>query len=263
MGRQVLENAARLGAGILDETEDWYWVRVLNSFEMYVHKNDESVTPWLVKDGFWESWITQYIADRIGAGTVFFDVGANTGYYSFLANYMGAMVASYEPNPEYYKMIQATIERQNTNRMPIRVSNTAISDKKGTETLYVPKSLHGSASFTDMDAKWESTPIEVRTETLGVNGCGAYLIKIDAEGAEEKIWDGFIGDLKKRVGPAEVLLEYTPNAYSDEFLDKLESYAPLHWINHDGHSEPVTREWVEAQTDWVMLSLNERNRRRQ
>lgn len=262
MSRRTLEFASQSQAGILDETDNWYWVRVLGAFDMYVHKDDKSVTPCLVNDGFWESWITEYIRNRIGAGTVFYDVGANTGYYSLLANYFGAMVAAYEPNPVYYEMLNATIERQNVNRMPIRVSNYAISDKSGTETLYVPKELHGSASFTDMDAKWESTPIEVKTMPLSLKGCGHYMIKIDAEGAEEKIWDGMAEDLRTRVEPTEVLLEYTPGSYSDEFIDKLESYAPLHWINHDGASEPVSREWLEAQTDWVMLSLNERNRRR-
>jgi FkbM family methyltransferase len=255
MGRHVLEFKSRGAAGILDETEDWYWVRVLDAFEMYVHKQDKSVTPCLVQDGFWESWITQYVIDRIGPGTVFFDVGANTGYYALLANYYGAMVSAYEPNPAYHNMLQATIARQNVSRMPIRLSQTAISDKVGTETLYIPKELHGSASFTELDAKWETTPVEVKTDYLRVNGCGHYLIKIDAEGAEEKIWDGFVDDLKKRVGPSEVLLEYTPNAYSDSFIDKLESYAPLHWINHDAQRVPVSREWLLSQNDWVMLTL--------
>lgn len=257
MGRHVLENSSRTAAGILDETEDWYWVRVLNSFEMYVHKRDKSVTPCLVQDGFWESWITQYIIDRIGAGTVFFDVGANTGYYSLLANYMGAMVAAYEPNPVYYNMINATIERQNVSRMPIRVMNTAVSNESGTANLYVPKELHGSASFTQLDDVWESELIQVKTHPLSLKGCGHYLIKIDAEGAEEKIWDGMIDDLNHRIGPQEVLLEYTPGAYSDNFIDKLESYAPLYWINDNAEAEKVSREWLLSQKDWVMLSLKQ------
>lgn len=262
MDRRTLEMFSRQSAGIIDETEDWYWVRVLNAFEMYVRKDDQSVTPCLVNDGFWESWITQYIRDRITPGTVFFDVGANTGYYSLLANYFGAMVAAYEPNPDYYEMLNATIERQNVNRMPIRLSNYALSDKKGTETLYIPKNLHGSASFTDMDAKWETHSIEVNTTTLGLKGCGHYLIKIDAEGAEEKIWDGMSDDLWSRIGPTEVLLEYTPGAYSPEFLDKLEAYSAIHWINGDGQATPVDREWIESQTDWVMLTVGTRFKRR-
>lgn len=255
MGRRVLELVSKNAAGIIDETDKYYWVKVLNLFEMYVMKSDKSVTPHLVEDGFWESWITQYISDRISPGTVFFDIGANTGYYSLLANYRGAMVTAYEPNPAYYEMLNATIERQNINRMPIRVSPTAISDKKGTETLYIPKELHGSASLNELDSKWETTPVEVRTQPLSLKGCGHYLIKIDAEGAEEKIWDGMIDDLRSRVGPQEVLLEYTPKSYSDNFLDKLESYGPLHWVNYDSYREPVSREWLLSQDDWVMLSL--------
>lgn len=258
--RRVLEFKSRTGAGVIEEVGDYLWVRVLDQFEMYVHKDDQSVTPCLVQDGFWESWITQYVINRMGPGSVFIDVGANTGYYSLVARYHGAMVASFEPNPVYYDMFKATLER-NGNPPLMRVSNTAISDKSGTETLYIPKHLHGSASFSELDAKWETTPIEVRTETLGVDAAGAYFVKIDAEGAEEKIWDGMVSrGLHRRIGPIEILLEYTPGAYSDSFIDKLESYAPLYWINGDAEAEPVSREWLLNQPDWVMLSL-EPNRR--
>lgn len=256
MNRAVLEFVSKGSAGIIDETDDWYWVRVLNKFEMYVHKNDKSVTPCLVNDGFWESWITDYIIRQCTPGTVFFDVGANTGYYSMLAYFSGAMVWSFEPNPEYFNMLEATLERNGINTGMFRRTMKAISDKRGKETLYIPKELHGSASFTKLDAKWETHEIEVETIPLDfLNGAGKYIIKIDAEGAEEKIWDGMLESLRSRPAHTQVLLEYTPGAYSDEFIDKLEDYAPLRWINYDGEAERVDRDWLEAQTDWVMLVM--------
>lgn len=256
MGRQVTEWKSRQGAGIISETDDYYLVRVLDTFEMYVMKDDQSVTPCLVQDGFWESWITQYLMDHIGPGTVFIDVGANTGYYSFLALSEGAVVTAYEPNPAYFDMINKTVE-YNDCGYGLRVSPRAISDKVGKATLHIPKNLHGSASFTELDAKWETHEVEVDTMPLAnLNGAGVYIIKIDAEGHEEKIWDGMASALKERtIRPATVLLEYTPGAYSDQFLDKLEDYAPLRWINHDAQAEPVTRDWLLSQTDWVMLIL--------
>lgn len=254
MGRAVTEMLARQGAGILDETEKWYWVRVLNAFEMYVMKDDESLTPHLVGEGFWESWITQYLINRLGPGSVFFDVGANCGYYSMLAHHLIGMVSSYEPNPEYAEMLRATHERIGSPRM-WRLHETAISDKEGTETLYVPAKLQGSASFTRMDDKWDVHEVQVKTRPLTeLGGCGHYVIKIDAEGAEEKIWDG-MREALNRIEPTTVMLEYTPGAYSTEFLNKLDAYNPkgIRWINGDGNEEPVTHEWILDQTDWVML----------
>ena len=257
MGMKVRELLSRGAAGIIDETEDYYWVRVLNLFDMYVMKDDKSLTPCLVHDGFWESWITEYLIKQDHYATVFYDVGSNCGYYSLLMYRLGAMVSSFEPNPAYFKMMEATIERNGWDKPSFRRSQYAISDKHGTETLWIPKELHGSASFTEMDQKWEAEPLEVKTAPLDhLGGCGNYIVKIDAEGAEEKVWDGMIDSLKKRIGHSQVLLEYTPGAYSDEFLDKLEDYAPLHWINGNGEAEPVTREWIYAQTDWVMLILD-------
>jgi FkbM family methyltransferase len=250
-----MELLARDNAGILDETEKWYWVRVLNQIEMYVMKDDESITPHLIREGFWESWITVWLRNQLTAGTVFYDVGANCGYYSMLAYHTIGMVSSYEPNPEYFEMLKATWERHGSPRS-WRLNNVALSDKEGTEKLYIPKRLHGSASFTKMDEKYDVREIEVRTRPLSeLGGCGHYLIKIDAEGAEEKIWDGMIPHLQKRVGPNTIMLEYTPGAYSPDFISKLDSFGRpgIRWINGDGVDEPVTPEWILDQTDWVML----------
>jgi hypothetical protein len=135
------------------------------------------------------------------------------------------------------------------------VADWAVSDRRGKQTLWVPKRLHGSASFTRMDDVWEAEPVEVDTDILYFDGASNCLVKIDAEGAEEKIWDGIHPQLKYAGNNNEFLLEYTPGAYTDNFLDKLESYAPLHWINHDGLRAPVGRDWLLGQQDWVMLSL--------
>lgn len=262
MKRQYLEWCGRQDAGPIDETDQWVWARVLGSFDMYVMKGDQSVAPHLVGDGFWESWVSTWMWNNIGPGGVFYDIGAHTGYYSLLAMWAGAhFCSSFEPNPDYYEMMLATRERNQIGSR-WRINNVAMSDQKGTATLYVPKHLTGSASFSPIDAKYDVTEIEVETarmdESFGSAGAGIHTFKIDAEGAEEKIWDGLIGYLNRwgsLIDRTRVLLEYTPGSYSGDFLDKLEDYAELAWINEDGQREPVSREWVLSQTDWVMLCL--------
>lgn len=261
MIRSQIEEFSRRNAGVLEEYNDWKLVRVLGDFDMYVSSNDQSITPHLIADGFWESWITTWMFLNIRPGVVFWDVGANTGYYSFLAYVHGAMVSAFEPNPDYFDMMTATVVRNKWTKSMIRISPKALSDVNGHATLYVPANLHGSASFTPMDKKWGYHEIEVETTRFDhyVRGWGAgkQIMKIDAEGAEEKIFNG-MGNRLVEVGKPIILMEYTPNAYSDKFLSALEDYAQLAWINYDGMEQLVTREWIESQTDWVMLVLRPR-----
>lgn len=257
--RLDVEAAGIEGAGICEEKGRYRLVNVLGKIPMYVCKQDKSVAPHLTNDGFWESWITTWILNFVRPGTVFWDVGANTGYYSFIAHVQGAQVCAYEPNPECYNLINKTIEYNRFNG--IRVVKKALSDIDGVANLYVPAELHGSASLTAMDEKWDYRAIEVETmrfdSQVSCWGAGKQIMKIDAEGAEEKIFNG-MGNRLVEVGKPIILMEYTPNAYSDKFLSALEDYAQLAWINYDGMEQLVTREWIESQTDWVMLVLRPR-----
>lgn len=257
--RDYVELSGRFSVGVIEEDDKYKLVRVLNRFEMYIMKGDESVGPCLEKDGFWESWITTWMLNNIKPGTVFYDVGANTGYYSLLALHCGAMVAAFEPNPEYVKMLHKTGEYNNLGSL-LRIHDIALSDKQGIATLHIPATLHGSASLSPMDKKWLYHEVSVETKTLdqmyGSNAAGVHVVKIDAEGAEEKIWDGMQSFLNDNpIRPPVVLLEYTPNAYSDGFIDKLQDHGVITTIDYTGAERPVDRDWIESQTDWVMLII--------
>lgn len=253
--RQYVESLGRLGAGILTQTDEWYLVRVLNSVPIYCHKEDHSVTPSLLNYGFWESWITTWFLNNVGHGTVFVDVGANTGYYAFLAERHGAKVMAFEPNPKYAKMIRATI---GYNHSSLRFHEAALSDEDGTAVLNIPKQLHGSASFNDIPG-YEVDQIEVQTkrlDSLVSRPIGKWVFKLDVEGAEEKVLTGMQTVLSELKNPI-IMMEYTPNAYSPDFLNNLFDNS-VAWINYAGEEEPVSKEWIRAQTDWVMLTIRKK-----
>lgn len=256
MGRLVLENLAKTQAREIDRTDDWIWCRVLGSFDMYAMNGDKSLTPHLVQDGYWESWISQWLIDNLQPNDTFIDIGANAGYYAFLARHLGAAVAAFEPQARFANMMKATIDRNGWRG--VRVNSLALSDKRGTKTLNVPQWLLGSSSFNVIPEGFKPREIEVVTRPLDdffhmVSNARRYIIKMDVEGHEESVWHGMTKWLKY-VKPT-ILLEYTPGAYSDKFLDHLQAYAPLAWINHNGEAERVDRDWIESQTDWVMLLL--------
>lgn len=252
--RDAIEWEARGGAGIIDTVDDYILVRALNRFNMYVHKDDKSVGPHLIGEGFWESWITTWVMNHVDEETMFLDIGANTGYYSFLASYLGAISVAFEPNDVYKKMISAS-NRQ--NKLFTYLYSTALSDYTGEAVLNIPLELHGSASLHEIPG-YQTNKQPVRVQPLddvlvGPSGT-RQVVKIDAEGEEERIMRG-ARDFFRQCNDLWVMMEYTPGAYSEKFLDKLFDEWNVATINFVGWTEPVPPEWVRAQTDWVMLVL--------
>lgn len=254
--RAMIELMAKGSAGTIDERDNYRWCRVLNRFEMYVNADDKSVSPHLMNEGFWESWITKWVIDNVDDETFFIDIGANTGYYSFLASDLGANVSVFEPNPEYLKMI---VESSKRNGLKLgSVSSAALSNYVGSATLNIPTELHGSASLSEIIPGYETKKVTVGVQMLDEVFTEYYgnkvVIKIDAEGEEQRILEGgrkFL-DLS---GDVVLLLEYTPGAYSTNFVDYLFDNYTVGWVNHNGDEEIVSIPWVESQTDWVMLVL--------
>lgn len=252
--RVYVEAQGKRGSGVIDSVGDYHWVRVLNEFEMYVHQNDKSVSPHLVRDGYWESWITAWLKNHIDKNTFFLDIGANTGYYAFIADSRGAVTLAFEPNRVYADMIRATLMRRVSN---VVLTETALSDYWGEAVLNIPTELHGSASLSEIPG-YETTKQEVHVrpldEILTESAYDKTIMKIDAEGEEEKILRGARNFIEKTENLV-ILMEYTPGAYSQYFLADLFHDYEVAWINHAGYEGPVTPEGLLRQTDWLMLTL--------
>lgn len=259
--RQHVEALGRAHAGSIISNEEWNLTKILGSIPIYCRTDDYSVTPCLIRDGYWEAWITAWLLSHITADHIFLDVGANTGYYALIAAYQGARVTAFEPNPVYADLIEMSVA-ENHFEGQVDIVRSGVSDTEGEATLWVPKNYQGSATLVEgyIDEHYDLKPQEVSLVTLDsavtIPDDTPLIIKIDTEGYEEHVWDGMQDILAKK--PV-IALEYTPDSYSDKFLDKLEDYGDLKWINFDGVEEPISREHVENHPDWVMLVIRPRN----
>jgi FkbM family methyltransferase len=265
MGRVTLEWLATQNAGIETTDGELLKVRVLNDFYLWVDARDVSLTPCLVESGFWESWITVFVQDFLKPGDTFVDVGANVGYYSMLADRIvgkEGRVVAYEANPEIAKMLERT---KYDNRANFVIRPVACADKTGYMTLSYPGNYTGSASVViDFeDHAWgEPHHIEVPTVKLDdeilhneLYPNPVDLLKIDAESAEEIVWNGARKLLYGNNVPT-VLLEYSPTGhYSDEWKDELFDNWDVFQINGEGAAEPVRRPYLDTLDDWSMLVL--------
>lgn len=257
MTRDQVERLGLMGKEILSETESTRLVRVLNSFDMFVLKDDESLTPCLTEDGYWEPWITSWLTRWLRPGMTFLDIGANCGYYSLVADRLvgrhGCVVA-YEPNPVYAELLKKT---RNVNDANYKVRNIALSCHSGTDKLYVPGNLYGSASMGNNFEGYETRVYDVSVTSLDseVQSLVFFrhdVVKIDAEGWEERIWNGG-SRLWDSSDHTTIMMEYTPGAYSDGFLDELYSWGAVSAIGFDGAEHPAPINWVRELTDWRMI----------
>jgi len=144
-----------------------------------------------------ERAVVRLLHRAIRNGDVFFDIGANIGFYSFfmgpLCGVSGA-VHAFEANPILIPHLRRSVEL-NKKHANITVNEVAIGKEAGkTLELYDPDRIGGSSLFKLV---WLNT---ARTVTVPVTTIDAYtqtnkinridVIKIDIEGAE---LDAFLG----------------------------------------------------------------------
>jgi len=140
------------------------------------------------------------IVDQVGGS--FLDVGANSGIYTVLAGLIRRDIGlhAFEPNPPAVEAFKKNI---GLNGLDDRVvlHTMALSDKKGTFTLYSPDQGHGllesGASLQPaFDVIGEEIPVAVDTlDSLGLEGIG--VVKVDIETHEPAFFRGAMNTLKR------------------------------------------------------------------
>lgn len=137
---------------------------------------------WIVGSGrkaYWfgtyESHFQRLLCDELDSRSVFFDIGANAGFYSLLAARMGAAVFAFEPFPANAAFVR---RHAALNRFQISVQELALSNYDGIGSFV------GSGAVGHIASK--GIPIKVaKLDSLISAGLPSPShIKMDIEGAE-------------------------------------------------------------------------------
>lgn len=210
--------------------------RSVYGHKLFVDTDDLSLTPHILVDGVWESWITTVFRRSMRRGMTVVDVGANVGWYSILAADLvgpqGRLVA-FEANPRLADIayrnlsINGFAERSTVEAKAVYAETTTLEFKiferfKGGSSLFTNEAV--AETYHDQLRRLEVPA--VRLDDYFAPGTRVDFLKIDAEGAEGFVLRG-AGRVLADNPQISILMEFAPAtinaAYGEakRFLDEI------------------------------------------
>lgn len=153
--------------------------------------------------GTYELPVQAAIAEHLQPGDVFYDVGANVGFFTVLAaNLVGetGRVYAFEPSPENVKSIRHNIQLNGFNQVEVWQNAVAKDNGKGTLLMTDYPGGHTLSTFErPAQVKAEIEVEIVSIDTLIEQGKlqPPNLVKIDVEGAEIAVLEGMQKSLRR------------------------------------------------------------------
>jgi FkbM family methyltransferase len=228
---------------------------------MLLDANDLAIVPHLCLDGYWEAWITAALARVLRSDFWCLDVGANHGYYTLLmadAVGPGGRVLAVEPNTELVQLVEFSLRINGLIGRASAVAYAASDIDSAKVNLVFPRQHAPYGTICRSPGEGDEC-IEVNTvtlDTLSRDWPRVDLVKIDAEGAEWKIWRGMQETLRRNPYVI-VVMEVNRTRFSDvdEFLRDIQDAGfALRHIAFDGEVRALTEETLlTSENDWMLF----------
>jgi FkbM family methyltransferase len=142
--------------------------------------------------------LTKFFIKNLRTEDIFYDIGGNYGFYTYLALEFCKEVHYFEPLPFVFENVKRNLE----NEPKAILNNIALSDKKEKLILYLPDNKSGVATILSEIQKIFSKCKKIEVNSLSLDEYIKHntmptVIKMDVEGAESKIIDGGINFLRQ------------------------------------------------------------------
>lgn len=234
--------------------------RILGGPKILLSTEDLGFACHVMLDGYWEIWLTLFLARIIGPGMTLIDVGANFGYYTVLFGHAvgrNGRVIAIEPVPTTAAMLHDTIALNGLNGNTQLIAAAAGDRDDVAVPLVVPPNEPKNANVTAEPSPGSIMVPSVTLDRLTRDLSRLDLVKIDAEGAEVAIVAG-MRETIARFTP-KILLEFNAArcANASVFLSEIaERYQLISALNFEGDLEPVTISTLLTKRlgeDWLLF----------
>lgn len=255
MSRERAESEIRSRVRVVPLGDGLVLARVLGHTKIFLSTDDFGLSCHLMLDGYWESWLTLFLARTLRPGMHVIDVGANYGYYSVLMGLgvgpTGRLLAV-EPNPVVATILDRSLQINGYSPFSTVAAVAAGADDGGLATLFVPRHEPKNATivsdgFASPDGDTVQIPIR-SIDALTADWPRVDLVKIDAEGAEETLIAGMRETIERR--RPDMVLEFNAARYADPaaFLAALaDVYGPPRLLGYDGALAKVERSAILSE----------------
>lgn len=249
LSRETLEQVSRQNVQAFPIDPNRALVRMLGIWKLFVDPQEITVASHLLLEGFWESWITVFMAREIKPGDFCLDVGALFGYFTIL---MGAAtgpegrVVAVEPNPAAANLVRDSINLNGLGGWTTLDPRIA-AQTEGAATLIVDRQYAGGASATGAVADYGRPQIAHRLPTVSIDTLVADwprldFVKIDAEGLEWEILRGMRQTLA-RFPNVRLMVEYEQSRFGGQhhvFFQELQDAGfVVRYVDVTGTAVPV------------------------
>lgn len=238
---------------------------ILGRYKFFVRSDDVGFSPHIILDGFWEFWLTQFMAQIVRRGDHVLDIGANHGYYSILLSDLVAeagMVYAVEPNPSIYELLHDSLAINGfagrSKCLNIALSNDVETTEKD---FFVPKGEPKNGRFLYPGESPEALKpfgetLKVPSRKLRANEFERLdFVKIDVEGAELLVLES-LRDVIETHNPKMVIEVNFGRGYTyQDIVDATQAGESLMHLDFDGNIKELSRGMSESERigdDWLI-----------
>jgi FkbM family methyltransferase len=215
------------------------FVHDFGKFKMVLDSNDNDVSLQIKEHGWYvdEQFDIQILHRYLKEGMTFVDLGANVGFYTFVARSLvgdKGRVFAFEPFPRNAQLIRASIrENSFTN---VTIVEAAVSDRNGKASFHLSPDANSEHSLLDLDFKYngQQRPAKIDVDLVTIDSFfeknvgdkKVDFIKMDIEGSEYEAVKGMKKILENNRHLV-LLAEFWPNGFRKgghdpyEFLNSL------------------------------------------
>jgi FkbM family methyltransferase len=191
----------------------------LSNTIIFTHSNYDYISRVLNNKNIWEPNVTYYLLG-LARGGILIDIGANIGYYSLLTAHKYSHIYAFEPIHYNFKLFEQSIQHNALNNITL-IKKCVGNVENGTLELSVLPYNYGACRNRDKTQLFPMPQMDVAERILCEqitldsfvaenNITKIDMIKIDVEGYEKNVLDGFKRGLTLKIA-TNICLEFSAN----------------------------------------------------